>query len=110
MIKRMSCPILGLFGEGDNIISRDDVLKFRNHLEKNNKSYHIRLYRDVPHGWLNDTMPGRYRPEAARDAWQLLLSFLEKVSSGEWDRNRVLWTFDSDVSPKYDFTKNKRWA
>jgi carboxymethylenebutenolidase len=110
MIERMNCPVLGLFGEGDHIISCDDVLRFRNHLEQNKKSYHIRLYKEAPHGWLNDTMPGRYRPEAARDAWQLLLSFLGKVSDNGWDRDRVLWTFDSDMSPDYDFTKKKRLA
>ena len=110
LIDRVGCPVLGMFGEGDNIISFDDVLRFRNHLEKAKKSYQIRIYRDVPHGWLNDTMPGRYRGEAARDAWQLLLSFLERTFGDGWDRKRVIGTFESNVSPDYDFTKNKRWA
>jgi len=110
LIERVSCPVLGIFGEGDFLVSLDDVVRLRHHLEHAKKSYHIRLYREVPHGWLNDTMPGRYRPEAAEDAWQLVLSFLKKTFGDGWDRNRVMWTFESDVSPEYDFTKNKRWA
>ena len=110
LIKHINCPVLGLFGEADNIISLDDVIRFRNHLEQYKRSYRVRVYRGAPHGWLNNTMPGRYRAAAAKDAWDLLLSFLGEVSAGGWDRSRVRWTFDSDVSPEYDFTKNKRWA
>jgi carboxymethylenebutenolidase len=108
LIGKLSCPLLGVFGEADHIISLDDVLRFRSCLEQHKKSYHIQIYRDAPHGWLNDTMPGRYRKEAARDAWQLLLSFLKKTFSNGWDRDRVLWNFGSDVSPQYDFKKNVR--
>ena len=64
----------------------------------------------MPHGWLNDTMPGRYRPEGAEDAWQLMLSFLDKTFGDGWDRTRVTWSFDSNVSPDYDFSKNVRLA
>ncbi|MFQ5682713.1 MAG: dienelactone hydrolase family protein [Candidatus Binatia bacterium] len=108
LVERLACPLLGVFGESDHIISLDHILKFRSCLEQNKKSYHIRLYRDAPHGWLNDTMPGRYREIAARDAWRLLLSFLRKTFTKRWDKSRVLWTFESDVSPSYDFDKNIR--
>ena len=109
-IAGITCPVLGLFGEADQVISLDNVLQFQYHLSKANKSYHIRLYRDMPHGWLNDTMPGRYRPEGAEDAWQLMLSFLGKTFGDGWDRTRVTWSFDSNVSPDYDFSKNVRLA
>jgi len=108
LIGKVSCPVLGVFGEADHIISVDDVLRFRGCLEQQKKSYHVRLYRDAPHGWLNDTMPGRYRKKQTQDAWKLLLSFLRKTFGGGWDRSRVLWTFDSDFSPDYDFKKNVR--
>ena len=108
LIAKLSCPVLGVFGEADHIISVDDVLRFRGCLEQQKKSYHVRIYRDAPHGWLNDTMPGRYRKEAAIDAWKLLLSFLKKTFGSGWNRNRVLWTFESDFSPAYDFKKNVR--
>jgi len=109
LIQKLSSPVLGLFGEADHSISVDAVKRFRACLEEHKKSYHIKLYPDAPHGWLNDTMPGRYRADAARDAWQLLLSFLKKTLDHEWNRERILWNFESNFSPNYDFTKNVRY-
>ncbi|MFB3108928.1 MAG: dienelactone hydrolase family protein [Candidatus Binatia bacterium] len=108
LVERLTCPLLGIFGEADHIISVDDVLRFRGLLEQYEKTYHIRLYRDAPHGWLNDTMPGRYRKEAAQDAWRLLLEFLGKTLKGQLDGDRVYSTFESDVSTNYDYKKNVR--
>jgi carboxymethylenebutenolidase len=108
LLAKLSCPLLGVFGEADHIISIDDVLRFRAALERNKKSYHIRIYPDVPHGWLNDTMPGRYRKEAAGDAWNFLLSFLKKTMRNGASRDRITWTFESDFSPAYDFKRNVR--
>lgn len=108
LITRCSCPVLGIFGEADHIISIDDVLKFRACLEQAKKSYHVRIYRDAPHGWLNDTMPGRYRKEPAKDAWNLLVSFLKKSFGPGPDKTRITWNFESDFSTSYDFTKNVR--
>jgi carboxymethylenebutenolidase len=61
IIAAVDCPVLGMFGETDHLISADDVRRFRDCLERHRKSFSIHLYRDAPHGWLNDTMPGRYR-------------------------------------------------
>jgi carboxymethylenebutenolidase len=108
LLQKVSCPVLGVFGAADHIISIDDVLRFRAALEQGKKSYHVRIYRDAPHGWLNDTMPGRYRKEAAKDAWNLLLSFLKNMTSGGAGKDRISWTFESDFSADYDFKKNVR--
>jgi len=109
-IERISCPVLGVFGEADHVISLDNVLRFQYHLSKANKSYHIRICRDMPHGWLNDTMPGRYRLEGAEKAWQLIFSFLKQTFGKGWDPSRVLWRFESDISRDYDFSGNVRCA
>ena len=105
----LSCPVLGLFGEEDHIISIDDVQRFRAELERANKSYRIRVFRGAPHGWLNDTMPGRYRPEAAKMAWSELTTFLHSTLEAERGPD-VAWEFASDISPDYDFTENRRQA
>ncbi|MGH7843734.1 MAG: dienelactone hydrolase family protein [Candidatus Binatia bacterium] len=109
LIRTLSSPVLGVFGEADHGISIDAVMKFRACLEQYKKSYHIKIYPDAPHGWLNDTMPGRYRKEAAQDAWQLLLAFLKKTFGNGWDRERILWNCENNVSPNYDFSKNVRY-
>jgi carboxymethylenebutenolidase len=108
LISQVNCPILGVFGEADHIISIDDVVRFRNCLEKARKNCHIRIYPGAPHGWLNDTMPGRYRKEAAKDTWNLMMSFLKKCFAGGWDRDRIVCKFENEYSTKYDFSKNVR--
>ena len=108
LVTRVNCPVQGIFGEADHIISVDDVTRFRNSLEKARKNYHVRLYPDAPHGWLNDTMPGRYRKEAAKDAWGLMMSFLKKCFASGWDTARISWNFESAHSAGYDFSKNVR--
>jgi carboxymethylenebutenolidase len=88
----------------------EDVLRVRGALEQGKRSYRMRVFRDVPHGWLNDTMPGRFRPEAARRAWSVLLEFLDDVVCGRWPgADRVGWEFESDTSHAYDFANNRRF-
>jgi carboxymethylenebutenolidase len=108
LIVQINCPVLGVFGEADHIISIDDVVRFRNALEKAKKNCHIRIYAGAPHGWLNDTMAGRYRKEAAKDAWSLMMAFLKKCFAGEWDKDRIFCKYESDYSSNYDFSKNVR--
>jgi carboxymethylenebutenolidase len=107
IIAAVNCPVFGAFGEGDHIISLDEVLRFRNCLEANKKSYDIHIYLGAPHGWLNDTMPGRYRKTEAEAGWAAQQRFLAEVFSGQWD-GVVRWQFASDSGKDYDFSKNVR--
>jgi hypothetical protein len=69
VIATVPCPVFAAFGSDDHIISIDDVRRFRNSLEQHKKSYEMHLYAGAPHGWLNDTMPGRYRKAQADAGW-----------------------------------------
>src|SRR5438093_7855631 len=102
-----SAPVLGVFGELDNSISIEDVQRFRGALEAAGRSYQIRLYPDAPHGYLNDTMPGRYRRPQAESAWKTLGEFLDRVEHGGYPPDRLRWQFDADYSVDYDFSKNR---
>jgi carboxymethylenebutenolidase len=108
VIADVSCPVFGAFGSDDHIISLDDVRRFRDSLETHRKSYEMHLYRGAPHGWLNDTMPGRYRKREADAAWAAQQQFLAEVFAGAWKRDTVRWRFDSEVGTNYDFSKNVR--
>jgi carboxymethylenebutenolidase len=108
ILAAVKCPVFGAFGAADHIISNDDVLRFRNELEKNKISYDFHIYPDAPHGWLNDTMPGRYRAPQADAGWADQQVFLKRVFSGEYKADVVSWRFDSAFSSDYDFSKNKR--
>jgi len=108
IIATVDCPVFGAFGSDDHIISVDDVRRFRNSLEEHKKSYEVHLYAGAPHGWLNDTMPGRYRKAQADAAWAAQQRFLRSMFAGEWSKNSVRWQFDSEFGADYDFSKNRR--
>ena len=104
----LPCPVFGAFGSDDHLISVQDVCRFRNALESHNKSYEIHLYAGAPHGWLNDTMPGRYRKAQADGAWSAQQRFLKEAFAGEWSPGRIRWNFESEFGRDYDFSKNRR--
>jgi carboxymethylenebutenolidase len=110
LIARVQAPVLGIFGERDFLITLDDVRRWRGELENHRKSYRIKIFADMPHGWLNDTMPGRYRQPEAEEAWQMVMAFLERANSGGYPANRVHWEFESDSAIDYDPSKNVRLA
>jgi carboxymethylenebutenolidase len=109
ILEHVSCPVVGIFGELDNLIPLDNIVRMFNILTQAKKNFDVRIYPDAPHGFLNDTMPGRYRHGPAQAAWDQITSFLKAVFNGEWNQGRALWRFQSDSSVHYDFTKNKRW-
>ena len=109
LLERVSCPVLGIFGELDNLVPVGNVLRMCNVLASAKKSFDIRVYAEAPHGFLNDTMPGRYRAPQTQAAWSQILSFLDGTLHKGWDKGRVIWRLESDTSVYYDFSKNRRW-
>ena len=108
VIERITAPVLGIWGERDHVVSIEHVLRLRGSLEAHRKTYEFTLFRDMPHGWLNSTMPGRYRAAEAAQAWQLVVEFLGRAFSGAFPADRAHWTFQSNIAVSYDFTKNAR--
>ena len=98
----------GIFGEADHVISLDDVRRLRDTLDRHDKSYTIKVYAGAPHGWLNDTMPGRYRRAQAEAGWALQRAFLASVLDPGYDRSRRAQVYECDHAADYDFTKNVR--
>jgi len=108
IIAAIDCPVLGMFGETDHLISIDDVRRLRDCLERHGKSFRIHVYGDAPHGWLNDTMPGRYRRAQAEDAWAAQRAFLAAVLAPGHDRSRRMQHYAADTAVDYDFGRNVR--
>jgi carboxymethylenebutenolidase len=108
LIGAVKTNVLGIFGERDHIISFDDVVRFRNACEAANLNYQVTVYADAPHGWLNDTMPGRYRPEAAKATWNEAIAFLTDTLVTGRDRALIDWKYTARKHADYDFTKNVR--
>ncbi len=109
LIAKSDCPVLGMFGETDHIISVDDVRRLRDCLEKNGRNFHVEIYGAAPHGWLNDTMPGRYRREPAEAAWQTQRDFLKWVFDPARDKAFIRQSYKASIQPGYDFSKNVRY-
>jgi carboxymethylenebutenolidase len=108
MIEKLQTPLLFVFAEQDHTISVDNVSRIRGALEVSDLSYRMRVVPKVPHGFLNDTMPGRYRPKEAEKAWGYLLSFLEDVLEHGWPNGIVEWDMQIIKCTGYDFKKNVR--
>ena len=109
MMRSLSAPVLFVYGERDHTISLADVRRTRDALEEGRCSYRMKVFPGMPHGWLNDTMPGRYRAREADEAWGMLLAFLGDVFGGKWPgKGQVRWEFESASSMDYDFSKNER--
>ena len=109
LMQKMKCPLTAVFGELDNLIPRDNILRMCTVLADAKKSFEIRVYPDAPHGFLNDTMPGRFRAAQTEAAWNQITYFLKSVFAQAWNKDRVIWRFEADTSVDYDFTKMKRW-
>jgi carboxymethylenebutenolidase len=109
LIERINCPVLGMFGEADHIISLDHVRKLRSCLERSGKSFQIEVFGGAPHGWLNDTMPGRYRLESAEAAWRTQRAFLAHAFEPDRDGSSIRQSYKASISPSYDFSKNVRY-
>jgi carboxymethylenebutenolidase len=107
---RLTAPVLGIFGEKDFLISVEDVFHFASVLMAKRKTYEITIFPEMPHGWMNDTMPGRYRPQEAEVAWGMITDFLHRVFSGQLPADKVTWKLNSEVATDYDFKKNVRLA
>ena len=110
IVARITAPVIGIWGEDDFVVSMNDVRQLRGILEDTRKTYEFTLFRDMPHGWMNDTMPGRYRPKETEMAWKLILDFIERVHAGAFPKDRMIWRFESDAAVSYDFTKKVRLA
>jgi carboxymethylenebutenolidase len=72
----LKAPVIGLYGGKDAGISLDSVEQMRMALKAANKPSEIHVYPEAQHGFNADYRPS-YDPEAAKDAWQKMLSFFQ---------------------------------
>lgn len=101
LIPRLSCPVLGGFGEHDNLVPLENVRRFRGELERHGRSFEIRVFANVPHAWLNHTTDA-YRKREADEAWAMMVRFFTEVFDGTWDGQTVA-RFQADPSIAFDF-------
>ena len=83
-LQPVNAPILGHFGGRDRGIPVDKVEEFQTALERLRKNYEIHIYPDARHAFANPS-GNAYDAEAADQAWQRTLEFLETHLGSEGD-------------------------
>ena len=75
---RITCPLLGIFGNEDASLSREDVDDYEAALRDAGVSYAFHRLDDAGHGFQDFTNDERYRAPQSEEAWTLALAFLEQ--------------------------------
>jgi carboxymethylenebutenolidase len=73
----LQMPILGVFGELDDNPPPETVYEFKSALDSLGKANEIYIYEGADHAFANPSGT-RYNPEAAEDAWQRTIAFLDR--------------------------------
>jgi carboxymethylenebutenolidase len=68
--ENLSGPILLIYGEMDESVPASDAKPLEDRLKALGKKVETIIFRGAPHAFFNDTRPGIYREECAKDAWQ----------------------------------------
>src|SRR5258706_7369044 len=87
LLQEIKCPLTAVFGELDNLIHLDNVVRMTAVLAAAKKSFGVRVYPEAPHGFLNDTMTGRYPQPQSDAAWNQITSSLKSGFPGAWKKD-----------------------
>lgn len=74
-LRRIGSPILGIFGGQDLLIPRQQAEEFREALAAAGRTSDVRIYDTAGRGFMNPKWE-QPDPEAAADAWSLIIAFL----------------------------------
>jgi carboxymethylenebutenolidase len=77
-IEAMAAPVLGNFGADDRGVTPTDVDGFKKTMKNLNRIVDVKVYDGAGHSFENPSDASTYRPEAAQDAWNRTVSFLNK--------------------------------
>ncbi|WP_448596717.1 dienelactone hydrolase family protein [Thermoleptolyngbya sp.] len=75
---KLSAPVLGIFGESDGFVTPEAVRSLEAAIQQAGGSIETHTYAGADHAFFNDTRPEVYQPDAAADAWNKTLSFLQR--------------------------------
>lgn len=75
----LNCPLLGLFSGVDELIPPEQIQLFEKKLQELGKTYQIKVYPSAKHAFFNDQREF-YHHDAANDAWNITLSFIDSHS------------------------------
>jgi len=81
LVKNIRGSVLGIYGGEDARINSnlDQLVKA---MVEYKKDFEMRIYPGAPHAFFNDTSKATYKPDAAKDAWDMVLRFFARTLSG----------------------------
>ena len=77
-LDRLNAPVLGLYGDDDKSVPKGTIEEFDQLLDKIGVQHEIIVYPNSGHAFFRDHDPSKYRPEAAKDAWERVQEFFGK--------------------------------
>jgi carboxymethylenebutenolidase len=76
-VERLGCPLLGLFGQEDDLIPPAHLERLRLALKAAEKEFELIVYPRAGHAFLNADRPS-FRPDVAREAWAAIDQFFAR--------------------------------
>ncbi len=77
LTEKMSCPLLGIFGNDDANPTADQVNRTEAVLKKLGKNYEFHRYNGAGHAFFNHARDA-YRPDQAMDGWRKVFAFFNR--------------------------------
>lgn len=77
-IQKIHAAVLGIFGADDRSIATADVYAFEDAMKAAHKSFAEKIYRHAGHDFANPTHTLGFNEDAAADAWQRIVAFLDE--------------------------------
>ena len=77
LTEKLSCPLLGIFGNDDANPTADQVNRTEAVLKRLSKNYEFHRYNGAGHAFFN-TARDAYRPEQALDGWKKVFAFFDR--------------------------------
>jgi carboxymethylenebutenolidase len=74
----LRAPVLGFFGERDEMVTPAKVRDLEAELKDHDKRAEMHVYPGAGHAFFNDARPEAYDPQAAADAWRRTLAFFRE--------------------------------
>lgn len=78
LAERITCPVLGIFGNDDQGPSPDDVNDYEAALKNAGVPYAFHRYDGAGHGFQDFNDTDRYRKAQSEDAWEKVIAFLDQ--------------------------------
>lgn len=76
-IKKIRCPVLGIFGERDRGIPAASVKVFERVAQRLDKNVRVVVYPNVGHAFMNPDNTAGYNAEVTAEAWRRIFAFLD---------------------------------